>query len=568
MVIGLLVLLQLVLAAAALHVSDSDETIELRIDDHTVLQGRSLASGVSVFNVGFAEPPVGNLRWQAPQLLHLDELSRLHPRYNEHDTQHADANTVHVLNGVESHAACMFSEDCLYMTVWVPTHKVKELQSTMNFNVTLLPVYFYIFGGAFQAEGYQTGEYWIAQSPTQIVVLAQYRLGVFGWMSSSFLDAEQGSTSGNYGLLDQQGAMRWMHTNIATFGGDANRITIGGQSAGSMSVCYHLAAPSSSGLFHAAIMQSGGCDQFIRDRADANRVAHSFAAHVDCTGNDAAVLACLRALSSSRINSAMTNFSYSPIYTEMQFFPIINDGKFITVPPSQAFRTNKFNKVPLIAGATLNESGLFFAALFPWASYTTWSNFTEAFQWFVNENITLSSDVLQYYSKDNPQWNGKATDALMDATSTFLFQCSNHRAASYMSASESSSSYMYSFDYVCPRSLYRSYGAVHASDMPFTFFDSHNLFSQASTYTGGYFTSAEEIMSKTMMQFWLRFIVSEHHDPNDAHALTIDGALQNVTWPLFSPDKDVYLEMSPSASLLPAQGFHVDACKQWANFLH
>jgi para-nitrobenzyl esterase len=155
------------------------------------------------------------------------------------------------------------SEDCLYLDVYVPPGMPANAK---------LPVMVWIYGG-----GYTVGDDWeftlydaqnLVKRSDVIIVAPNYRLGAFGFLSNPDLKAEdsKGST-GNYGLQDQNLALQWVQQNIANFGGDPSRVTIFGESAGAFSVCWHLVSPLSTGLFTAAIMESGTCDstQFFQE---------------------------------------------------------------------------------------------------------------------------------------------------------------------------------------------------------------------------------------------------------------------------------------------------------------
>ncbi len=198
-------------------------------------------------SIPFAAPPVGALRWQAPQ-----------PPLPWKGVHQADKfGPVCMKRGVSvpGSAAEPVSEDCLTLSVWTPA-ALRQGKSRDE----SLPVMVWIPGGGFTQESASIPLY--RDAPARrgkvIVVTLNYRVGLLGYLSHPELTRESGShTSGNYGLLDQIAALGWIHRNVAAFGGDPGRVTIWGQSAGSMSVSLLMACPLARGLFQRAIGESG-----------------------------------------------------------------------------------------------------------------------------------------------------------------------------------------------------------------------------------------------------------------------------------------------------------------------
>ena len=194
-------------------------------------------------------------------------------------------------------------EDCLYLDVTVPIHCTPEKPCA---------VMQWIYGGAWIiGDEYGNGEYnpeKLARKYGVIVVAGDYRLDVFGWLVHNSLKADNNGTLGNFGLHDQRAAIQWTATNIAKFGGDPNRVTIFGESAGGFSVCQHLASPASSGLFSQAIIESGSCDRqslLVFDAEDAAAFGELYAEAVGCPkssfSSDDDQVSCLRNLPVAKI---------------------------------------------------------------------------------------------------------------------------------------------------------------------------------------------------------------------------------------------------------------------------
>ena len=200
----------------------------------------TLAGGYRTFaGIPYAAPPVGRLRWTSPQKAKTWTGTR-----DATQPGNACPQTAGFLGDPASD-----TEDCLYLNVTTPR----------NTGENKLPVMFWIHGGGFYSgSGSLYGAQRLATEGNVIVVTLNYRLGVFGFLAHPALDGKT-HKSGDYGLEDQQAALRWVHDNAKAFGGDAGNVTLFGESAGGISTCSHLAAPASKGLFQRAIIQSGPC---------------------------------------------------------------------------------------------------------------------------------------------------------------------------------------------------------------------------------------------------------------------------------------------------------------------
>lgn len=289
-----------------------------------IIQGVSEASGIRSFKgIPFAQPPVGDLRWKAPQ-----------PPANWQGIRAADhfgpqAMQQYLYSDMIFRSAGK-SEDCLYLNVWTPAKTGKEK----------LPVLVYFYGGGFRtgdgSEGRYDGE---SMAKKGIVALTvNYRLGVFGFMAHPELTKESPNhASGNYGLMDQHAALVWVQHNIAAFGGDPDRVTIAGESAGSMSVSAQIASPLSKGLFRAAIAESGALLGNLSPTplAIAEQAGVSFANRVKAT-----TLADLRKIPADSLLKWGANGR----------FGCTVDGYFLPEQPQAIFAAGKQMHVALLAG--------------------------------------------------------------------------------------------------------------------------------------------------------------------------------------------------------------------------
>lgn len=300
--------------------------------DKGTVEGRSTADNVDQFlGIPYAAPPVGALRWAPPQPSQAWSGVRPAMSYGKRCAQPANGNGPRIDN-----------EDCLYLNVYAPA----QLASGKK-----LPVLFMIHGGGFTTgAGDQHDGSLIVRTDNIIVVSINYRLGPFGFLSLP------GQKNINFGLLDQEAALRWVQRNIASFGGDPARVTIDGESAGGWSVCDLLASPAASGLFARAIMQSGSCDS--QSASAMRKTSLEFAAAVGCT-DQATALACMRAKPESAILTASAKFY--PFVLPTAGDPVL------PVAPGKAIASGDYTKVPVLIG-TNHDEGRTFAQGF--ASYT------------------------------------------------------------------------------------------------------------------------------------------------------------------------------------------------------
>jgi para-nitrobenzyl esterase len=297
----------------------------------------TVARGVREFlGVPYAEPPVRDLRFAPPQPTRPWSGVRS-------ATVHGPACVQFQPMGVPAGQAT--SEDCLYLDIYAPA----GARAGDN-----LPVLFWIHGGNFaQGSGVLYGGQRFASLTDSVFVSINYRLGPYGFLALSQLEAGSPQGGGDYGLLDQIAALRWVRSNIAAFGGDAHDITIDGQSAGSGAVCDMLASPLAAGLFQRGILESGPCTVIApASLPDAEGTGEQFAAAAGC-GQPQGVVACLRsAQTSAMVAAAQQDLINTPVYGT----PVL------PVPPAQAIASGHWNKVPLIIGGVRSEARLFILA--------------------------------------------------------------------------------------------------------------------------------------------------------------------------------------------------------------
>ncbi|MET0701039.1 MAG: carboxylesterase family protein [Mycobacterium sp.] len=283
--------------------------------------------------IPYAAPPVGPLRWQppapAPSWPGMFDASKPGARCVQDTTSDPDFGR-------------RVSEDCLNLNVWSPAGAAGR------------PVMVWIHGGAFvngSADLYDARR--LATMGDMVVVTINYRLGALGFLAHPGLGPA--GQVGNYGLSDQQAALRWVRDNIGGFGGDPGKVTIAGESAGGMSVCDHLVAPGSAGLFRAAIIQSGPC-QAQADLATAQRSSEAYAAAVGCP-DPVTAGECLRRLPPSALLAPPWYFH---IGADALTGPVTGTD-VLPVDPVVAFGSGDAAKVPVLIGTNHDEFTLFTA---------------------------------------------------------------------------------------------------------------------------------------------------------------------------------------------------------------
>ncbi len=298
------------------------------------VQGMTLASGVRSFRgIPYAAPPVRDLRWKPPQpVVPWNGVLRA-DRFQYQCMQARVFGDMMFRNAGQS-------EDCLYVNVWAPPAASPNAK---------LPVLFYIYGGGWVAgdgsEPRYDGESMAKRGI--VVVTLSHRLGIFGWFSHPELTKEsKEGASGNYGMMDQTAALRWVHDNIAAFGGDPQMVTIAGESAGSFAVSAQMATPMARGLFARAIGESGahfGTTLRLRPRAETEKDGEKFG---EAMG--AKTLAALRELSATELLEASGRAGLP------HFEPNI-DGAFFPKRPEEIYAAGEQAKVPLLAGWNSEE---------------------------------------------------------------------------------------------------------------------------------------------------------------------------------------------------------------------
>jgi para-nitrobenzyl esterase len=456
------------------------------VTEQGVFTSLKLSDESAYLGIPYAAPPLGTLRWRQPQparflgLFHATQFGNICPQLQ---------------NG-----SVVGSEDCLYLNVYVPDSEPPA---------TGFPVMVWIPGGAFTSGA--SSEYDPTPLVTKanvIVVTINYRIGVLGFFAHPAIDAE-GHLNADYGLMDQQFALKWVRRNIRAFGGDAKRVTIFGESAGGFSVLSNLASPTAEGLFERAIAESGAYAEFqsywdpisVVPLATAETIGTplvpagtTLASDVGCGSQTAE---CLRSIPASTIVKAEPDTLY----------PIV-DGTLLTQTLDSAFATGEFNHVPVIDGTNHDEWRLFVASEYDLAgSPLTDAEYPQAVAALVGQPVS-SAFVnylvnVEYPLSDYPPPPGYSVSAplALGALGTdFVFACTARNAD--LELSKYVPTYTYEFnDETAPRVL---------PSVSFPLGDSHfvevqYLFNLSAIGITPSFTPAQQQLSDTMIAYWTQF---------------------------------------------------------------
>jgi para-nitrobenzyl esterase len=441
-----------------------------------MIEGMASTDGkVRVFEgIPFAAPPVGNLRWQPPQPPAAWEGVRKATSFGSRCMQ------------APIYSDMIFrdpgpSEDCLYLNVWTPAGSASAK----------LPVMVWIYGGGFAAgassESRQDGSK-LAEKGV-VVVSMNYRLGVFGFFAHPELTKESPQhASGNYGLLDQAAAISWVHNNIAAFGGDPGKVTIFGESAGSISVSAQMASPLSKNLIKRAIGESGSVFMLnapVATLEQGEQQGAKFAAGLGATNLEA-----LRALPATKLLDAVQQ--QKAIF---RFWPIV-DGYFFPEAPKAIYAAGKQAHVPLLAGWNTDEQP---AAGFFGKEPQTIESYRARMKTLYGQH---ADEMLKLYPAENESQLKESAGAL--ASDRFIAYSTWKWIEDHMQTGDSPV-YDYHFEQAPPQPQGKpSRGAYHSADIEYVFetLDSKNL----------PWTDADRKLSDIISSYWTNF--AKDGDPN------------------------------------------------------
>lgn len=482
-----------------------------------------VTDSMSIFKgIPFAAPPVGDLRWKAPQPVEPWEGIR----------QTTEYAAIPMQGGQSQYGV---SEDCLYLNVWSPAKSANEK----------LPVLVWIYGGGFSFGSTSEPTYDGADLASKGVVFVSiaYRVGQIGFFSHPELSAENPNhVSGNYGILDQIAGLKWIQDNISAFGGDPSKVTIFGESAGGISVSMLCASPLAKGLFSGAISQSGGSFGPTRETTYPGENMKTLAqAENDCVNAanslGASSLAELRAMDAQKFVAMGMNGGGA--------WPIV-DGYVIPGDQYELYEQGRYNDVPVLIGYNSDEGASFSFGV---------SSTPESHIASVNQRYgKFAEQLLEAY----PMKDGKVSKTARDLMRDAAFGWQTWSWARLQTKTGKSPVYLYYFDQH-PNNPDPDAGSPHGQDVGFVF---QHLDDNNSSET-------DIALSKAMGEYWTNF--AKYGNPNGP-----DSDL--AEWPVFSNENPQVMNLTgpkpfvgpvPSESALNVlDGYftwrRTDEGKEWA----
>lgn len=469
------------------------------------VQGSLNGSIHQFLGIPFAKPPVGNLRWKAPQnptnwtgTLLTNSFAPVCPQKT-----FTQGSTSYTLTG---------NEDCLYLNVWTP--------QILSAN---LPVMVFIHGGGNQQGSASelnggTQMYFgknLAERGSAVVVTIQYRLGPLGYLVHPGLEPENvNNLSGNYAVLDQILALQWVQNNISNFGGDPGKVMIFGESAGGLNVGNLLTSPLASGLFQRACIQSAAPVVSAYNTTKLKGIA--FVDSFINTGTDIQKIAFMRTVPSDSI----VKDEESPVSggaVGLNWQPVI-DGQVFTNYSTQIFQSGNFNKVPLMIGSNADEMSLSVPQTVTPGMVTLLINAT------VPSSLQSQAATLYPPGTTTTQARQSYIGILTDAQ----FTAPVRRTAECVSQNQTAPVWRYFFTHKHTIPALASYGSYHGMELFYVF----NTWENATLGSGPLFKPQDDSVQNAMLQYWVNF--ANTGNPNGAGL---------VAWPQFQSLNDCYIEI-------------------------
>ncbi|MDB6161763.1 MAG: putative carboxylesterase [Gammaproteobacteria bacterium] len=458
--------------------------------------------------IPFAAPPIGNLRWRPPRPVQKWSGLRKAVEYAPDCMQVPFPSDAAPL-GVKP------AEDCLYLNVWRPANPPHGK----------LPVFVWIYGGGFVNGGTSPAVYDGSAFARDGVVFVSfnYRLGRFGFFAHPAISAEQpAGPLGNYGLMDQIAALKWIQRNIAAFGGDPANVTICGESAGGISVHYLMISHAARGLFQKAIVQSGaGRPGALAQRrlsggeGSAEALGVAFASKEGIQGRGAGALRRLRALTAVELSRNLNLASMDDDPTYMGG-PVV-DGDIVAGDAGQLYAAGKGAGVPLIVGATSMDIGFAFknAKSIDELLAQVGPNAQKVRNVYnVNDNDDVGADAFRI-----------GGDQMMVEPARYIAQILSARGQPV---------YEFRFSYVAESMRKESPGAPHASDIPFAF-------NTVAARYGKDLTERDAAAAKTMHDYWVAFVKSGKPEVAGQPA-----------WPSYDAKSDTIMDFTNNGAVVGA----------------
>ncbi|MFF7333204.1 carboxylesterase family protein [Streptomyces sp. NPDC008150] len=478
------------------------------------VRGRSLTGYDAWLGIPYAADPTGADRWTAPRAAAAWTGVRDATGFGDRCAQASGWDP--------GYERTTLTEDCLSLNVYTP-HGTRGG----------LPVVVWIHGGGFTGgAGQDTDPRKFAQQAGAVVVTVNYRLGALGYLNLPELAKESANGAGNYGLLDQQAALRWVRSNVAGFGGNADDVTIAGQSAGGTSVCAQLASPTAKGLFDRAIIMSGSCA--LTSVTAARTASEAFVRQIGCAGA-AGVLACLRGKSTADIVAAQQKAGVRPSV----------GGAAFPADPATAVPAGKFNRVPVMLGQVTNERALFTFQNYDYAGKPLTAAQYEALvasSYGADAGKVLAEYPVADYATPGQAWTAVQNDDTATVRRTLMGSLSRYVPTySYEFAENDTPQFasIYLLQQKSDTARAFPFGATHVDDLGYLW----DYLGQTLPYDDD-----ELELSNQMIAYWGTFAATG--DPNGPHT---------PRWPAYGTRTDTMMRLV-ACDTSPASGAPPAAC--------
>jgi para-nitrobenzyl esterase len=430
-----------------------------------LVQGQAAGTMDEYLGIPYAAPPVGALRWQPPR-----------PAASWRGVREATALAPHCPQPASPFGVASTSEDCLYLNVFAPAGA-----RTAN-----LPVMVWIHGGSLLVG--ESDDFNPAPLVRHgvVVVTINYRLGALGFLADAALAGQPGGSSGDYGLLDQQAALRWVQRSIRGFGGNPRNVTVFGESAGGASTLAQLVSPGARGLFQRAIVESGTYKLTQQSQASAESSGAAFAAKVGCSGSDAAIASCLRGLPVSTILDNEDVSGYDPTI----------DDAVLPQSIGTALASGQFSHVPVVIGTNHDEYRLFVGlAEAEGGPPVTAANYGA----YISGALGVSASAAAGIADEYPVSGYSSPAVALGAVGTdAIFACNALTAEDDLSQYVPTYAYEFNDENAPDRYLPRfgfPYGASHSFEVQY-------LFDLSNTPYPGTLSAPQQLLSQAMTRDW------------------------------------------------------------------
>lgn len=494
---------------------------------HGPVQGFFEAGMQKFLGIPYAKPPVGDLRWRPP----------VSPNPWERPLKVVSFGPICAQTSIcfPGFGSTSTTEDCLYLNVFTPENH--ELESQQK-----APVMVFIHGGGYAcgaSNDYNPGS--LVKDGGVVFVSLNYRVSIFGFFSHPEINAE-GHPSGNYGIMDQQLALIWVRENIGQFGGDKENITVFGESAGGASVLAHIAAPSSRGLFHKAIIESGGAPPTMPFPAieKLEPLGVALATATGCkeqTPRNLRLIPANELLDADKVEEGQFGIGKFP-------FGLMEDGIIVVRDLRDKFSRGEFNRIPMIIGVNRDEFTWFQAMMelrsgqviavedYP---ETVGATINLLNQLHLNGVIVPQSAIPQVLEMYPVQAHGDASRALAAVVGDAGLISTAGRRATRMLAKYCPQVYAYEFDVPdtpCPwPEVSFSYGSAHTLELPYIFPGFCGASGKASPLS-----ESQQRLARQMVHYWTTF--ARYGTPNGVSNGENETAQDTPQWDVYHARND------------------------------